>query len=323
MKHRGSQRGLALISALLVVSLAGVLGAGRMFMLQVESQSSKALIGNARGRMMALGIEELAAEMLAADASAGVSDHRGENWARWINETIPGQATFRGSMEDMQGRFNVNNLVTFQGTADMIAVGQFQRLLRILDLDETLAYKALDWMDADNLPQPLAGAEDEAYTRLDPPYQAPNRPLEDVSELLAVEGFNTAAWAVLAPHITALPVPGAPTPINLNTASEAVLLSLADDLDPVRVQFWIESQKNGGISNLNEAQRALPSNMESRVALASNWFQLRLAVNVDGARFFLTSLLGRGSGTVRIRWRRQGIPAEAWLAPLTRQRAER
>ena len=321
MKPRGSQRGLALISALLVVSLAGVLGAGRMFMLQVESQSSKSLIGNARARMMALGIEELAAEMLAVDASASVSDHRGENWAQGINDIVPGQATLRCSMEDMQGRFNVNNLVTFQGTADMIAVGQFQRLLRILELDETLAYKALDWMDADNLPQPLAGAEDEAYARLDPPYQTSNRPLEDVSELLAVEGFSAAAWGVLAPHITALPVRGQPTPINLNTATEPVLLSLSDDLDPVRVQFWLEWQKNGGISDLSEAQRALPSNMASRVALASNWFQLRLAVNVDGARFFLTSLLDRGSGTVRTRWRRQGIPAEAWLAALAPQRA--
>jgi len=323
LKPPRSQRGLALISALLVVSLAGVLGTARMFSLQMESQSSRTLIGSARARMMALGIEELAAEMLAADARASASDHRGERWAQGISESIPGQGMFRGSMEDMQGRFNVNNLVTFHGTADMIAVAQFQRLLRILDLDDTLAYKALDWMDADNLPQPLAGAEDEAYTRLDPPYQAPNRPLEDVSELLAVEGFSATVWSVLAPHITALPVPGQPTPINLNTASESVLLSLADDLDPVRARFWLESQKSGGISDLAEAQRALPSSMADRVAIASHWFQLRVAINVEGARFFLASLLDRESGTVRTRWRRQGIPAEAWLAQRPPQGTER
>ncbi len=310
------------MSALLVVSLAGILGSERMFTLQVESQSSKALIGNIGGRMMALGIEELAAEILAADASASGTDHRGENWAQGISEVVPGQGTFQGRMEDMQGRFNVNNLVTVEGTADMIAVAQFQRLLRILGLDETLAYKALDWMDADNLPQPMAGAEDEAYTRLDPPYQAPNRPLEDVSELLAVEGFSAEAWSVLAPHVTALPVTGLPTPINLNTASEPVLQSLAEDPNPVRVQFWLEAQKGGGISDLGEALRDLPSNMASRVALASDWFQLHLAVDVDGARFFLTSLLDRGGETVRTRWRRQGIPAEVWLLPLAQPRAE-
>ena len=322
MKRLRPQAGLALISAMLAVSLAGVLGAGQMFGLQIESQSSRALIGASRGRMMALGIEELAAEMLAADAAAGDTDHIGEDWAQGISQEVPGQASFRGALEDMQGRFNVNNLVTFQGTADMIAVGQFQRLLRALQLDESLAYKALDWMDADNLPQPLAGAEDEAYTRLDPPYQAPNRPLEDISELLAVEGFDAAAWAVLAPHVTALPVPAAPTPVNLNTATEAVLVSLAEDLDPGRVQFWLEERKSGGIRDLGEAHRALPSDMASRVALASNWFRLRLAVNVDGTPFLLTSLLARESGEVRTRWRRQGIPAEAWLAASAQLRAQ-
>ena len=323
MKPPRPQSGLALISALLVVSLAGMLGAVRMFSLQVESQSSRALIGSARARMMALGVEELAAEMLSADTSASISDHRGERWAQAISGSIPGQTEFRGNMEDMQGRFNVNNLVTSHGAADMIAVAQFKRLLRILDLDEMLAYKALDWMDADNLPQPLAGAEDEAYTRLDPPYQAPNRRLEDVSELLAVEGFSAVVWSVLAPHVTALPAPGPPTPINLNTASEPVLMSLADDLDPIRARFWLESQKSGGINDLGEAQRALPSGMASRVAIASNWFQLRLAINMDGTRFFLASLLHRRSGTVQTRWRRQGIPAEAWLARLPLQGAER
>ena len=55
----------------------------------------------------------------------------------------------------------------------MIAVDQFRRLLGVLGLDETIALKALDWMDADNLPQPAGGAEDEAYTRLFPPYPGP------------------------------------------------------------------------------------------------------------------------------------------------------
>ena len=54
MKRLGSQRGLALVSALLIVTLAGILAAGRMFQLQLESQASKALIGTARARMIAL-----------------------------------------------------------------------------------------------------------------------------------------------------------------------------------------------------------------------------------------------------------------------------
>ena len=316
MKRIESQRGLALISALLIVSLAGILAAGRMFQLQLESQSSRALITTAQGRMIALGIEDLVAELLLADAIDSDTDHVGESWARGVAEMNLGPMQIKGAIEDMQGRFNVNNLVTPKGTPDMIAVGQFQRLLRLLQLDGNLAAKALDWMDADNLPQHLAGAEDEAYTRLSPPYQASNRPLEDVSELLAVEGFDAVSFSILAPHITALPVSGAPTPINVNTATEMVLLSLAERADQNQVRRWRQWQLSGGIDRLEEVQRALPSNMSGRVSLGSNWFRLRVAIGANGTRFFLTSLLDRASGKVRVRWRRQGLPAEAWLAPV-------
>ena len=314
MNRFGPQRGLALISALLIVSLAGILAAGRMFQLQLESQSSRALIATVHGRMIALGVEDLVAELLIADALDSDTDHVGETWARGIGEMNVGPMLIQGTMEDMQGRFNVNNLVTPKGTPDMIAVGQFQRLLRVLQLDENLAAKALDWMDADNLPRPLAGAEDEAYTRLDPPYQAPNRPLADVSELLAVEGFDSESFSILAPHIIALPVYGAPTPVNVNTATEAVLLSLANRTDPRQAQLWGQRQLSGGMVDLQEVQRTLPSNMAGRVSLGSNWFRLRVIVSVEGTRFFLTSLLNRASGKIRTRWRRQGLPAEAWYA---------
>lgn len=307
-----SQRGLALISALLIVSLAGVLAAARMFALQLETQASRALLGTTQARLVALGIEELAAEIMARDALDSDTDHYGEPWSRGIRDMSVGPMRIRGTIEDMQGRFNLNNLVTQQGTPDMIAVDQFQRLLRLLGLDETLALKALDWMDADNLPQPAGGAEDEAYTRLFPPYQAPNRPMEDVSELLAVEGVDAETWRLLSPHITALPVVGPPVPVNVNTATEEVLLSLEEYPDRARVQDWRQRQHAGGMKELAEVQATLPSRMAERVSLSSNWFALHQAVNADGTRFYLTSLLDRDRSQVRTR--RQGLPPEAWLA---------
>lgn len=309
-----SQQGLALISALMIVSLAGILAAGRMFSLQLESQASMTLVESSRARLIALGIEELAMELLLADLQGGDTDHHGESWARGLGAMNVGMMQLTGSIEDVQGRFNVNNLVTVKGTVDWIAVNQFRRLLRILGLDETLAAKVVDWVDSDNLPQQTGGAEDEAYTRLDPPYQAPNRPLEDISELLAVEGFDAVSFSALAPHITALPRPG-PSPVNLNTATEVVLLSLTEAPDQGRVQRWRELQLSGGIPDLAQAQEALPPEMRERVSLSSNWFVLRQAVSGDHTRFFMTSLLDRQSGKVRTRWRRQGLPAEAWLAP--------
>ena len=316
MIRRRSQRGLALISALLIVSLAGILAATRMFHLQLETQASRSLIENARARLITLGIEELAIEIMAIDALDNDTDHFGESWARGIGAIDVGPTRVQGTIEDMQGRFNLNNLVTLQGTPDMIAVGQFRRLLRVLQLDESIAGKVLDWVDSDNLPQASGGAEDEAYTRLVPPYQAPNRPMEDVSELMAIEGVDAVTWSVLAPHITALPVTGAPVPVNVNTASEEVLLSLTENPDNLLVQRWRLRQLSGGITNLGEVQDSLPPRMAGRVSLSSNWFSVRLTASTDEARFFMTSLLDRSAGRIQTRWRRQGLPPEAWLAPV-------
>ena len=291
-----------------------------MFALQLETQASRSLVGTTQARLVALGIEELAAEILSRDALDSVTDHYGEPWFRGIRDMSVGPMQIRGTMEDMQGRFNLNNLVAPQGTPDMIAVDQFRRLLGVLGLDETIALKALDWMDADNLPQAMGGAEDEAYTRLFPPYQAPNRPMEDVSELLAVEGVDAETWRLLSPHVTVLPVNGAPVPVNVNTASEEVLLSLAEYPDRARVQGWRERQLAGGMTDLSEVQAALPSPMAGRVSLSSNWFALHLAVNADGTRFYLSSLLDRGRSEIRAR--RQGLPPEAWLAPVEGERSE-
>ena len=316
MRRQGSQRGLALISALLIVSLAGILAATRMFQLQLESRSSRALIESARARLITLGIEELAIELLANDALNSETDHYGETWARGMGAMNVGPMRVRGTIEDMQGRFNLNNLVTLQGTPDRIAVDQFRRLLRVLQLDESIADKVLDWIDVDNLPQASGGAEDEAYTRLAPPYQAPNRPMEDVSELMAVEGVDAETWRILAPHITVLPVTGAPVPVNVNTASEEVLLSLAENPDSLQVQRWRQQQLSGGMSDLREVRDALPPRMAERVSVSSNWFSVRLTASSDGTRFFLTSLLDRSGGPGQARWRRQGLPPEAWLAPV-------
>ena len=316
MSRARAQRGLALISALLIVSLAGVVGGSRMFALQLETAASRALIGSAQARLLALGIEELAIEIMAEDARDSETDHHGEPWARGVGGMSAGPMRIQGTIEDMQGRFNLNNLVTPQGTPDLIAAGQFRRLLGALGLDETLALKVLDWMDADNLPQPSGGAEDEAYTRLAPPYQAPNRPMEDVSELLAVEGVDAETWRVLSPHVTALPVTGAPVPVNVNTATEEVLLSLSEYAGPAQARRWRERQLSGGLTDLDEVRAALPPEMAARVSLTSNWFALHLAVNADGTRFYLTSLLDRSRGRSGTRWRRQGLPPEAWLAPV-------
>ena len=65
------------------------------------------------------------------------------------------------------------------------------------------------------------------------PYRAPNMPLSNITELLALPGMTRANFDRLAPYVTALP-PG--QPLNLCTAPGAVL----DALIPGQEQFSLD-----------------------------------------------------------------------------------
>ena len=111
---------------------------------------------------------------------------------------------------------------------------QLRRLLLELTIDETKADAIVDWVDSDINFTPDDGAEDDYYTSLDPGYLTANLPIVSVSELQLVKGFSSAVeeeaddYALLLPHISALPVLSEPTAINVNTATPEVLASMSD-----------------------------------------------------------------------------------------------
>jgi general secretion pathway protein K len=118
-----------------------------------------------------------------------------------------------GQIEDQQGAFNLNNLVS-DGKVNPVQLEHFRRLLSILGLPVQLAYTLADWIDTDGEPQPQGGAEDAYYLALIPPYLTANRPLIDVAELALVAGYDDGVRARLRPYIAALP---GSTPVNVKT----------------------------------------------------------------------------------------------------------
>ena len=132
--------------------------------------------------------------------------------------------TLEASLEDLQGRFNINELVLTDGnTPNTAAITAFQRLLTNLNLDPKMAYYIVDWIDKNTEPMDPDGAEDSVYMEMDPPYRTPNLPITSTSELLAMPGVTRAEFDTLAPYIVALPLG---VQINTCTASGVVLDAL-------------------------------------------------------------------------------------------------
>lgn len=225
-----SQRGAALVMALLVVSLATVTAVGIASALSYSLQRSGNLLELARARDLADAAEFWVRTELRAGMAAPRNEDRPSPAAPDPAPALPEPPAWltghRLALGDAQGCLNVNNLLR-EGAPDPVTRRRFERLLAQLDVNPELLPALLDWLDTDSEPRPGGGAEDDHYSRRDPPYRAANAPLGHPSELRLLRHADTAALARLLPHLCALPEH---TQVNVNHASAAVLRALGDDI---------------------------------------------------------------------------------------------
>ncbi|HEY9197852.1 MAG TPA: type II secretion system minor pseudopilin GspK, partial [Gammaproteobacteria bacterium] len=208
----GPQRGVALITALLVVALATVAAVAMASRQQLDVRRTANLLDGDQAYLYALGVESWARVVLARDARDNQVDKLDEDWAKRLSPiAVPG-GQVDGFVSDLQGRFNLNNLLTAEGQLSEPDVRYFQRLLRVLELNEQLTVAVIDWLDPDFDTRFPEGAEDDYYLSTETPYRAANRKFQSISELRLVKGFTAEVWNKLAPFVSALPEER--TPLN-------------------------------------------------------------------------------------------------------------
>jgi general secretion pathway protein K len=227
------------------------------------------------------------------------SDHLGEVWAAEIPalpidaEAVQGQ--IYGKIDDLQGRFNVNNLVDGNGEIDQVALDQFQRLLLALGLDQRIAGATADWLDADQVEQIPDGAEDPLYSGFNPAYRTANRTILSASELAAVDGIDRVSFEILAPHVTALP---GRTPINVNTATIPVLQSLGPNITQGEAESLVSLREDGGFVDYADVFAPLVEpDLQPWISETTSYFQLKAVVQIDTVRVTLFTVLHRDVNT--------------------------
>lgn len=296
MKNAKRIRGVALITALLITAITGSLAAGLAWDNALDVRRTMVLLFHEQGTQIALGAETWIRNILRDDGIDSPTDHLGELWASDLpglpvdNDSVQGAVT--GQIEDLQGRFNVNNLVDADGEVDQDILEQFQRLLVALDLDPKFAGIAADWIDSDQNAGFPDGAEDSIYTGFTPPYRTFNRKLTNVTELAALDGMDKASFNILLPHITALP---GVTQINVNTATTAVLQSLDANLDVAAVENLLSQREEAGFADYAQTFSTLVTDpvMFAQLTETSSYFQLKAVVQIDTVRVNYYSVLLR------------------------------
>jgi general secretion pathway protein K len=299
------QRGVALLTAVLLVALATMVATSIAFDSALLARRGAAAIALDEGLMIAGGAEALAAYALAEDGRGkNPSDYLGESWSLPIGpvEVVPG-ALLEARIEDLGGRFNLNALVDAEGKKDKTAYEVFERLLENLELEAKWADLVVDWIDDDSQAE-AQGAEASFYTAQSPGYRAADMAITSVSELLALPGFGAERYARLAPHVAALPRNDAvnSTPVNVCTATGPLLDALSNQKQFTQAPKALELARKGKcFPGTKVFESYLPADELARVnasigiAETSEYFQLRSLVTIGTTELALYSLLRRES----------------------------
>jgi general secretion pathway protein K len=307
------QRGIAMLVAILLVALGTIIAAAVAYESAMTARRGTATFSFDEAVLVSQGAEALAGYGLrlmmqssktsssgAAGPDITLSGGISGQWAQPVGplEVVPG-VTLEATLEDMQGRFNLNWLVSSSqganlGKPDPIMVEAFRQLLQLAQVDPKWADMVVDWIDRDNNPQ-TQGAEDSAYLGQNPPYLAANQYITSTSELLALPGFGRDNYLKLEPYISALP-PN--TNLNVCTAPHLVL----DAFNKGTVNF---QDPEALAKNRANAPGCFPSKtdlantfdpqtlgqIQGRLQQTSQYFRLQSLVTIGTAEFNLYSLL--------------------------------
>lgn len=310
MRNPQSMRGVALLTALLITAIATIIAVGMAARQQLDIRRAGNVLDGDQAYLYTLGMDGLTQLILEADLredkKAGSEvDSLEEPWAAPIASIAIEGGKLAGRIEDLQGRFNLNNLQPVQTNppsnnppSDSVAKAIFQRLLvgvgkvnagQAQDMTEAVA----DWLDADEVLR-TNGAEDNDYLLQKPPYRAANARFTSPSELLLIKGFTPAIYKLIAPYVCALPA--TTTTINVNTVPVQVIAALDANINTIQIvsrRALNDFKTVGdffGQAGLNAAAQQL---ITPKLSVSSHYFLLSAHATAGRGQVQLYSLLER------------------------------
>lgn len=300
------QQGVALITALLIAALVTVAAVAMASRQQLDVRRTGNMLEADQAYMYALGMEELAAQVLMKDKKeTGEIDGLTEIWNTPLPPTIVEGGMVSGSLEDMQGRYNLNNLIDSgedgEAKIDQAQIKVFQSILeQVSEAEEKIQFspfvanRVADWIDAD-LNASADGAEDLEYLNLDLPYRAANRLMASPSELASVLGFSLFEVKSLLDLVATLPEA---TKVNVNTAPEMVLMSLHKELTPSIVLELTEMREEEPFEKAADFVKILKDDYkieldDALIAVNSDYFLVTTNAAIGRTQLRMYSLLNR------------------------------
>ena len=330
-KHFRSQRGVAIIMAMLIVALATSVAAYAAWQQNIWVRQSENTAAQAQALAVARAAINFGNMVLVEDLKNSNPlnvDHLKENWASYALTTPVEGGSVSGKIADQQGLFNINNLAATNLVERALQMQWFVALLSGLDLPAALADALQDFVDADD----QGPKEDLAYLGKPDPYRTANQPIQSIDELNRVEGFDEKIIEKLKPFITAIPIltppaqgtitPTVPiTPINVNTAPKEVLdavfgngkgepiITLRDNTPFADIADF-ETRTNNLLPPVDAKNPAAHPWTSANIAVKSDYFLVAAVSEFGNSKNGLVALVQRGgdaSTAPVILWQKQTL----------------
>lgn len=294
LKRRHWQRGVALILAMLVMSLATMMAVSLTSNQQLFFRRTENVLYHEQAYQYLLGAEDWGKQVLARDAKANETDSMQDDWAKILPPIPVEGGTVGGAIEDLQGRFNINNLAD---PKDRTSLDAFRELLKIYGIPEEMENAVLDWLDTDQNARFPDGAEDVDYLQRERAYRAGNALMGSVSELLYVKGFTYQMYEALAPALIALPTTG--VTVNVNTARPLVLRMIVKGLSEEDAAKLANDLAKNPVTDIKDflsnslvTGKPIPTN---GIGVRSGYFMIHAYARIGRAKASLDSLVYRAS----------------------------
>ncbi len=325
-----AQRGAALISAMLVVTLVATLASVALWQqwrhVEVESaerhrvQSSWLLNGALDWSRLILREDAMAGMSGGAGSGGGNSDHLAEPWAlplkeaklstflaqdQQLREGDP-EVFLSGQITDAQSRINLTNW--FEASDGKVSAKMNEpmqlalvRLFNVLDLPRAeLESLATAWRAAAQSARVSSPATGQASDGM-----ASGATLlpQQITQLQWL-GLSQDTVQRLSPYVTILPEV---TPVNLNTASAEVIYATVPGLDLAAAQQFVQLRTRTHFSNLTDASKALGGKtLEARWhTVATRFFEVWGRLRMEERTQEETALILRDTGNVTFVWRQK------------------
>ena len=294
MNQLKSQRGIALLTAVLVLALAVIAATSIAANHQLSIRRTENIVFGSQVWSYLHGGEAWAKVILARDLDDNNNyDATSESWATELPPlTLPG-GYISGKITDEQAKLNINALLAGNKT-DLITKTRIEKLFSLLAQDPAIVQAIIDWIDPDVQAIPPDGAEDDYYIGLEQPYLAANQPMKHISELRLIKGVTQDVYEAVSPYLTALP---ANTAININTADPIVIAALIPDLSKSAAESIIKEREDDPFETINDfAFHPSISNIGSYVqglSTQSSYFNLETEVKIGNSIIKNNSLLYR------------------------------